>query len=368
VRRYFKLCVSTGGQTSKRSPFPVGLTVLNVNAEVQDAAGHICFVPVLDVHELSTVDRTKANFLLRQGCINAVISRIEAVAAVGFTCRLPGFVQERRFRPFLCAMQLDSKETYAYAGLRSERCCPWCRLRNGRSAFRVATPHDTAEVERLWAAADAPTNSEARTMARARLRRHGWHETRRCGLLDVARHCLLPGPADSGPLRGIVGVDVLHGLYQAWHGYLFEALDTLMPTPEAAHRKALDAVVGEYTLRDPESGKRVRRLTSLLSKDGLTAEKRVILLFLLASSLGTSASVLGVNPEVSTAALQCISSCEIVFLACRNHRPYTQEELKTIFEGQGIQFFGALVTLRDHADSGVCAYRSPCTCNRIVVL
>jgi hypothetical protein len=121
--------VSTGGQTSKRSPFPVGLTVLNVNAEVQDAAGHICFVPVLDVHDLSTVDRTKANFLLRQGCINAVISRIEAVAAVGFTCRLPGFVQERRFRPFLCAMQLDSKETYAYAGLRSERCCPWCRLR-----------------------------------------------------------------------------------------------------------------------------------------------------------------------------------------------------------------------------------------------
>ena len=62
MRRYFKLCVSTGGQTSKRSPFPVGLTVLNVNAEVQDAAGHICFVPVLDVHDLSTVDRTKANF------------------------------------------------------------------------------------------------------------------------------------------------------------------------------------------------------------------------------------------------------------------------------------------------------------------
>ena len=152
MRRYFKLCVSTGGQTSKRSPFPVGLTVLNVNAEVQDAAGHICFVPVLDVHDLSTVDRTKANFLLRQGCINAVISRIEAVAAVGFTCRLPGFVQERRFRPFLCAMQLDSKETYAYAGCAPSAAVPGADY--ATAAPRLASQHPT--TQRRWSDCGPP--------------------------------------------------------------------------------------------------------------------------------------------------------------------------------------------------------------------
>lgn len=345
-----------GGQSSKRSPFPVGLTVLNTNSQVKDAAGHICFVPVLDTDALSTVDRTKANNLVRQGCINTIIARIEAVAAVGFTCRLPdevGVMHDRCCRPFLCAMQLDSKETYAYAGLRSERCCPWCRLRNGRSIFRIARPHNTDEIKRLWVAADAPNNSDERRQARARLRRHGWHDTRRCGLLDVADACLLPGPQGGGPLRGIIGVDVLHGIYQAWHGYLFDVLGLLMPTAEAAHRKALDAVVGGFVLRDPQSGKRLRRLTSLLGKEGLTAEKRVILLFLLTNGLGTSASVLGLPREVSAVALQCVSSCEIVFLACRNHRPYTEMELITIFEEQGVQFFAALEQLRDHADTGV---------------
>ena len=148
-------------------------------------------------------------------------------------------------------------------------------------------------------------------------------------------------------------MDVLHGIYQAWHGYLFDVLGLLMPTAEAAHRKALDAVVGGFVLRDPQSGKRLRRLTSLLGKEGLTAEKRVILLFLLTNGLGTSASVLGLPREVSAVALQCVSSCEIVFLACRNHRPYTEMELITIFEEQGVQFFAALEQLRDHADTGV---------------
>ena len=149
---------------------------------------------------------------------------------------------------FVVCRQLDSKETYAYTGLRAERCCPWCRLRKGRSAFRDASPHDTSQMLQLWSAADSPIASDARRSARAKLQRYGWHSTRRCGLLGVASACLLPGPTGGGPLRGVIGVDVLHGIYTAWTQYLFDTLRTLLSDTA---RKALDASVGDFVLRDP---------------------------------------------------------------------------------------------------------------------
>ena len=161
--------------------------------------------------------------------------------------------------------------------------------------FRTARPHDVGEIRQLWAAADAPAISRARTAARDRLARHGWHPTRRCGLLDVADACLLSGPVGGGPLRGIIGVDILHGIYISWSRYLFQALRKLLPTETSRARKALDACVSAFVLRDPETGKRLRRLNTLLSLDGLTAEKRVILMFLLATALGTGGEVLGVS-------------------------------------------------------------------------
>ena len=91
----------------------------------------------------------------------------------------------------------------------------------------------------------------------------------------------------------------------------------------------------------------------MLGKEGLTAEKRVILLFLLASALGKTANILGLSRELSEAAIQCVASAQIVFLACRQHRPYSADELKEIFEIQGRMFFKSLEKLWDEGQRKV---------------
>ena len=109
-----------GGFASSRNPLPIGLTVLNTNSQMAKESGHICYMPVLSTAELQGVDTVLANHLIRQGCINAIVERIESIAKVEFSCKLPGrdgAHRIRRCKPFLCSMQLDSKETYAYAGL-----------------------------------------------------------------------------------------------------------------------------------------------------------------------------------------------------------------------------------------------------------
>jgi len=333
------------------------VTVLNVNGTVLRSAGLVCYVPEATAAHMSGRDAVEVRHLLRQGCINAIVGRIETIARTGFACLLPHLEQAVTksycCRPFLCCMQLDSKETYAYAGLRSERCCPWCRLRPGRSLFRTAREHDRAEITSLWAVANPPVRSAARRAARLRLGRHGWHPTRRCGLLDVAKSCLLPGPVGGGVLRGIIGVDVLHGLYIAWNRYLFGTLRKLLPSETSKARKALDSVIAGFVLRDPETGKRQRNLDSLLGQEGLTAEKRVMLMVLLATALGTSGGVLGAPREIVEAVTQSVASAEVVFLACRGHRSYTEDELSMIFKDQAMLFFGSLAKVMKYADEQV---------------
>lgn len=303
---------------------------------------------------MGTAKQVQVKHLLRQGCISAIIKRIETLAETGFSCLLPcdEGLKIRNCRPFLCCMQLDSKETCAYACLRAERCCPWCRLRNGRSAFRRSRPHDPAEITVLWNTADGPPGQE-RTKARARLKRHGWHPTRRCELLSTASKCLLPGPEGGGPFRGIIGVDIMHGVFIAWSRYLLDALRKILPTAGSKPRRALESFASTFVLRDSVSGKRLRRIHSLLGKEGLTAEKRVIIVFLLATALGTDGTVLSIPPEVYQALVQCIVSAEVVFLSCRGHRPYTEVELSTIWESQTLLFFSGLARIAKYTDEEV---------------
>ena len=78
-------------------------------------------------------------------CIARVVSRIEARAVHGFRCVLDG--RTNLYFPKLGGMSLDTKERQKFFGLRSQRACGFCRLRNGRSAARVGSAN--SEVVRL---------------------------------------------------------------------------------------------------------------------------------------------------------------------------------------------------------------------------
>ena len=330
-----------------------------------DSAGLVCYFPVLSKKDFSK----KAAHLIRQGVVNAVLDCIEAVARHGFVCRLPTPEGNQRIyhcRPFVCSIQADSKETKEYCCLRAERCCPWCRHRKGFSNFKKCKPHNVEELEELWKIADiAPLRSRDGKLAREKLQRWGFHATQRCGLLVHARACLLPGPPDSGPYRGVVGVDIMHGIFIAWHRYIMDGLDLLLRSEKSKARFALNTMVSNYVLTHPDTGKRTRRINSLFGKEGLTAEKRVLIVFLLACALAPDASILRdeVPQDVKEALLQAVASAELVFLACRNHRAYTNKELVTIFEDQGLLFFASLEKIYAHAQQQVHSFGCCCqTC------
>ena len=76
-------------------------------------------------------------------------------------------------------------------------------------------------------------------------------------------------------------------------------------------------------------------------------------MFLLATALGTGGEVLGVSREIVEAVKQCVASAEVVFLSCREHRPYTAAELAMIFKDQAMLFFGGVAKVTKYADEQV---------------
>ena len=91
------------------------------------------------------------------------------------------------------------------------------------------------------------------------------------------------------------------------------------------------------------------RLTYLLHMVNLTAEKRVRAIFYWAHVLGTNAEV--ITPAVRTPALVAVSTLQLILIASRGHRPYSQKELDIIYVQVGHQFFTNLETLAEFVDS-----------------
>ena len=221
-----------------------------------------------------------------------MLRHIEAVARVGFTCELPG-LGVVTCKPFVTSLLVDTKERWQFCCLRGERCCAWCRIRKGRSLFRVSTPHCLAQVQREWALADSTTVSAAvRAGARSRLQRWGFHARRRSCFIEVCRESRLgPGPDGGGEVfGGTAGVDVMHGLYIKMTRELFAVLRLLCKTGK--HAVALDEAIKTLRFRDPTSGTRSRGVEGISSDLGVTAERRVHLLFALGAVLGTTGSIL----------------------------------------------------------------------------
>lgn len=343
-----------GGNTGFgcRSAAPICVQVMNTNSGHKFGVGLSGYHPVIHVSKAiqSTKEFEAASYYLRQECILKVIQCIEKRAEHGFLCRVDDRV--RWYFPRLGAMSLDTKERQAYFGLRSVRACGLCRLRNGRSANRRASRHDTDVIDLLfnWANSDTHTRVgiSQRARARASLQRHGFLYKYRCRLCDVARACLVHVPPfEKSIFAGLCQFERMHTFYIAYCDYLTQLL-------VACIKKGMEVKVQEYVqschqFRDPVYGTIHPRLPQILKMTHLTAERRVRSIFYWAHVLGTKAEV--IVEEMRTVAMAAVSTLQLLLIATRGHRAYTTKELTTIFHETGSEFFHNLENLAAYCDS-----------------
>ena len=106
---------------STRSVYPICVSVLNFNGANPLQCGLVGFLPAIQVPKSfkETEDYRAARAHVLQVCIGAILTEIENVARDGFTARLGKRVS--RFRPFMVAVRVDSKERKTYFGMKSDR-------------------------------------------------------------------------------------------------------------------------------------------------------------------------------------------------------------------------------------------------------
>ena len=249
-------------------------------------------------------------------------------------------------------MSLDTKERQLYFGLRSVRGCGICRMRNGRSACRRARRQDP-EVLGIyfdWAKSDTRTQVaiSQRARARASLLRRGFMYKWRCRLCDVANACLVHiPPFPKTVFAGLCQYERMHTFYIAYCDYLTELLVSCV-------KKDMKFKVQEYVrachqFRDPVHGQIHPRLAQLLTTTHLTAERRVRSIFYWAHVLGTKATV--IIQEVRIPAMAAVSTLQLLLIATRGHRAYTEKELTTIFHDTAREFFRNLEILAEYGDT-----------------
>ena len=274
---------------------------------------------------------------------------IEARAHHGFSCDIAG--QTHWCFPRLGAMSLDTPERVKYFGLRSARACGLCRLRNGRSVTRRARRHDKDHLNTLfsWAQFNAHTKPQisARSRARKRLLRYGWNYKHMCGLDQYARDCLVPVPRFGNvPLAGLVHSERMHLFFINYCQYAMNNLAACVPASQYA--TAHKYVLACQQFRDPQTGKTHPRLASVLKMTHLTAERRVRAIFYWAHVLGTKAEV--IVRELRSDAKVVVATLQLMLIAVRGHRAYTEKELNFIFNEVGTQFFRSMEKLSVYAE------------------
>ena len=341
-----------GGDTglATRSASPICIQVMNVNDSPVCSVGLVGYLPHLEVSDayIGTELYKDAQFHLLQECVNKVVQCIEQRAEHGFRCRLEG--EDMLLFPRLGTMTLDTPERVKYFGLRSQRTCPYCRLRNGRSCARKATRQDSRLLELLmgWAHREANTRVviSQRAKARKKLLHHGWNYKRRCRLMDVANKCLVR--VFDRPFAGLLDYERMHTFFINYCTYAMELLTALADPAKYAQAHASVKLCHQF--RDPVTGKTHPRLPSILKMTHLTAERRVRAIFYWAHVLGTTADVIA-NPAMRMHAQIAVSTLQLLLISTRGHRAYTKDELDTIFLQVGGQFFRALEVLAQEVDN-----------------
>ena len=277
--------------------------------------------------------------------------------------------------PRLGAMSLDTPERVKYFGLRNNGSCGICRRRQGRSATRRATCHNPTDVKNKYTIACSTAHGQGRRKrARKELRRHGLDWEKRCRLPELVRVCLYTHAFvciqhvcihaytfayNTLQLSAVhvekFGPRLFHGLcrYERMHvyyiGFCTYLTDLLIKCVRPRHYDYVHKVVLQcHQFRDPVTGTTHPRLPYILKMSHLTAERRVRGIFYWAHVLGLKAEV--IDEPIRMSAQCAVAYLQLILIATRGHRAYTSQELLTIFEDVGRQFYIHLEKIAEYLE------------------
>ena len=200
---------------------------------------------------------------------------------------------------------------------------------------RLDTCSDDIDVKRRLVAEDGPSCASGESLSR-----RGLHPTVTCSAIldDCSRATLsIPGRL----FGGLFAYDIMHTVFIGAIGYLLEAVvEILTPTK----RSELDSRSNKLSpLRNPVTGKCVRRILKVTRLAYLTAEQKVIALFTMSHAIGHRAEIC--PDETRNDVLSAISAMQIICSVTRGKKPFTEAEHNHVFTIIGKQFWYCLSRL-----------------------
>ena len=356
-RGMYPMCVSLhwDGTSAHRglASTPICIGVANCNNNDVSTQFCIAYIPKLpdDSPEFRKSSiATSVKFSIRQQCISAILRVLEAAAERGVLCNLRnrfGKTVTRALLPRLFAMNLDQPEAQLFFGMLNRTSCSKCIWRKGYSAFRTGTKQDGRAVLRLYNMV-RQGGQRARTAAE-KLRRWGFNPKRKCCLIGGFEKLLVRLPG--GPFEVFPCVDYrdrMHGLIMFIHRAVHETLDGLSKSILSGPSRLildqrLNYVCQRRCFRDPVTRRSYRVQKSIFSDVGMTASDKACCIFLLPHVLGPKADIVPEN--VRHPLLSAIAYAQLILIAVRGRRGYTEPELKMIFDEGFKIMFSALQSL-----------------------
>ena len=198
---------------------------------------------------------------------------------------------------------------------------------------------DDLDTKRRLAAENGPKCSSSKS-----LRRRGLHPTITCSaIVGCCTTLSIPGRL----FGGLFAYDIMHVVFLNAIGYLLEAIvDLLTPTV----RVRLDSRSNKLSpLRNPVTGKSVRRIAKATQLSYLTAEQKVIALYTMAHALGHRAEIC--PDDTRDDVLTAISAMQIICYVIRGKKPFTEAEHNHVFKVIGKQFWYSLSRLVGNKES-----------------
>ena len=180
-------------------------------------------------------------------------------------------------------MEFDTKERYKFFCCARQRACAiGSGPRKGHSALRPCTAHASrADLVSKKRSASDPACEDCET-ARLSLSRRGLHPRWRCEALEDRQYCLIKWPGRI--YSGLFAFDAMHVLFINCIDYF---LDILLDSMTATMKATLDKRVLALTpFRNPADGRTTRRVRKLSSTGYLSAEMKVVYLFVLPHARG----------------------------------------------------------------------------------
>ena len=332
----------SGNASKRRSYIPIILSVANTDSRCMDSATCIAYMPDFKLnHTHAHRNSQEAMHRLRQACIGAIVDVIEACGQDGFECLVmeDGTQKKKLLFPVICRMEFDTKERYKFFCCSKQHACGiGSGPRQGHSALRRCTPHSSRADLPAKRRACADETSADFDDATESLKRRGIHPTRQCTALMGRTYSLLEWP---GRIHfGLFAYDILHVLYLNCIGYL---IDGLLDSMTKTQKRELDRRAQTLlSFRTPE-GRSTKRVNNLSITGYLSAEMKVLHLFIWPHALGSRALLL--RPELRSDSLIAISTLQTIIYSVRGRRSFTENEHRYVFADLGRRFWRAITNI-----------------------